>query len=284
MIETLKKIYTFRRLIGNTDDTDKIFVELGSQFETLKSNFESCKKSEMLIDAFETIMDVDGKDNPKGYKFPIIFRHKVNDSSKNPHIYSKISKSTPHDKDKEKQEQWVLDFIDQIHVERYKKLIEEIKKKKNNINIKENNSNPKQDVPKAVKTIKKEEDKKEIIDKKKEDVAIETDPDILSMINYNELCYQYLFRQYYSINDNDLLKMKYEISILQVMTKFREICQVFVKKIVNDLSARVFQSNNNTSNFIFFPMVFPVPKSLKKQEQAVFLYYLLGINFQVTWV
>jgi hypothetical protein len=288
MIETLKKIYALGMLSRNIDDTDRIFYELGKEFEKLKSLFDLLKKSEFQFDAFETIIEVDNKDNPKSYKCPVIFRNKLSDYSKNPHIYSKIVKSNNQDKVGEKQEQWIIDFIDNIHFDRYKRIMEEIRKKKNNINIKEavSPTKSKEGTKDVVKALKKEEEKKENSEKKKEEVTspIENDPDMLSIIYYNELCYQYLFKQYYNVNLDDILKMKYEFSILQVMTKFREICQVLVKKIINDLSARVFQSNTNTSNFIFFPMMFPVPKSLKKTEQATFLYYILGINFQVTWV
>src|SRR5690349_9970774 len=51
-IGTLKKIYAFGKLLGNTED--KIFQELGNQFEQIKHTFEISKKSEMQFDSFET--------------------------------------------------------------------------------------------------------------------------------------------------------------------------------------------------------------------------------------
>ena len=102
----------------------------------------------------------------------------------------------------------------------------------------------------------------------------------LQFIYYQELFYQNLFSQYY-VNNKTIEKMKLEFAILQCNSRFKEICQIFVKKIVLDLGSNLLAKPDI---FAFSPFVIPVPKSLKNKETASFLYNISGINFQLTWV
>ena len=75
--------------------------------------------------------------------------------------------------------------------------------------------------------------------------------------------------------------MKLEFAMYQCSSRFKEVCQIFVKKIVHDLGSKLLAKPDN---FVFSPFVIPVPKSLKNKETAAFLYNISGINFQLTWV
>ena len=74
--------------------------------------------------------------------------------------------------------------------------------------------------------------------------------------------------------------MKLEFAMLQCNSRFKEVCQIFVKKIVHDLGSKLL---SKPDIFAFSPFVIPVPKSLKNKESAVFLYNISGINFTLTW-
>lgn len=289
--DSFNKFYK-KKTGGNikVEEDERHFGIFCKEFDKIKEEFFKHYKDEIPYEFHETINEVEHKDNQKNFKYPVIIKQKLSDEKNktNPAFYSKLQTGKGlGDKQKskltDKKEFWVLEFYDASYFDRYKRIVDEIRRKKTSVNLKETNAVIKapEVIPKA-KLIKKDEEKKE--EKKKEENTIDADPDIFNMIHYNEICFQYLLKQYYSIppNNSEFMKMKYEFAILQLTTKFKEICQMMVKKIIHDLSAKVFQPSG--SSFAFFPMMFPVPKSLKKPEQAVFLYYIVGINFTLTWV
>lgn len=214
------------------------------------------------------------------YKFPLTIKQMTSKSKKN-----------INNNDNKKNE-WNIDFLYQNSYERYMKVYSDIKKFKDNISkeITINKTDPiKSQINNKQSIIEKKKDdeiKPQPEQPKKREEVADVDPDAVNQIYYNEMCYQYLFKQYYTMNstrsgNQNYFKQKYEFAILQVYTKFRELCQTLVKKVIFDLGARPF---SNTNNYSFFPMVLPIHKSLKKSEQAVFLYYIVGINIQLSWV
>jgi hypothetical protein len=331
-VKTLDKIYNPKKISSSNlklEEEEKDFALLTREFLDNFNYFQ--RKEEMPYDLCESLYDPDEKDNSKDWKFCVIIRQKNSDGkkTKEPNIYSIINKAADDKSsgDKAKENQWVFNLFEANFLERYKKLLEEIRKKKLGSNLREINHPKPAELPKnPPKPVKKEEDthKKDEKAKTKEENIPENDPEVVQMMYYNEICFQYLMKQYYmvcslgGVNKNSqqhtnqntygggpntsynmremrevlnvhlphstlqMQKMKYEFAILQLNTKFKEICQTLAKRIVADLYAKPFQQSNPSSYYLF-PIVFPYPTKLKKQEQAVFLYYIGGINFTLTW-
>ena len=76
-------------------------------------------------------------------------------------------------------------------------------------------------------------------------------------------------------------KLKLECSILYLYSKFIDICKLFVKKIILDLANKNLDNFSPTTTAI--PIVFPNIKVLMTENNGVLLYYITGINFQLTW-
>ena len=103
------------------------------------------------------------------------------------------------------------------------------------------------------------------------------DTDVIFFLYIYEYIYQYLLKNLFSLNSSSPNKKKFEMAILQINSRFKDLCTILVKKIIHDMSTKPISTNG------FFPLVFTAPKNLKKPETAVFIYYIHGINFHVTW-
>ena len=124
--------------------------------------------------------------------------------------------------------------------------------------------------------IKIEEKQQEPKLKKEEE---EKENDVVFLLYIHEYIYQVMLKNYFSIQSNSDLKKKFELAILQINSRFRDVCSILVRKIVQDLGQKTITNNSNA----FYPIVFTAPKNLKDSRNAVLIYYIHGINFHVTW-
>lgn len=284
--EALNRIYSSKNIkAGKLEQEEADFQQLCNLFVAIKHIVDPKKKEEIPFDQCEIIFDPEEKDKTTKFTCCAIVRQKVNSGgkSKEPTIYSKMNNEKTDKTDKNKP--WVIDFFNTVFSQRCSKIVDEIKRKKQGNFLRDTTVTQKppeiKNPPKVNK--KEEETAKKEKEVKKEEIVPENDPEIVQQMWYTEICFQYLLRQYYLVSSNNnhsVQKLKYEFAIIQLTTKFKEICSTLVKRIVSDLYAKPTQSNN--SGYIF-PMVFPYPTKLKKSDQAVFLYYINGINFTLTW-
>jgi hypothetical protein len=124
------------------------------------------------------------------------------------------------------------------------------------------------------KVIKEDKKPTETQVKKEEE---EKDVDVIFFLYIYEYIYQYMLKNYFSLQSTSPNKKKFEMAILQINSRFRDLCTIIVKKIIHDMGSKPITTNG------FIPIVFTAPRNFKKPEQAVFIYYIHGINFHVTW-
>ena len=122
---------------------------------------------------------------------------------------------------------------------------------------------------------KKEEKKQEPVKKEEEQKEI----DMVFFLYIYEHIYQVMLRNYFLIPNISNLKKKFELAILQINSKFRDVCSILVRKIVQDLGQKNITNNSNA----FYPIVFTTPKNLKDPKNGVLIYHIHGINFHVAW-
>ena len=288
---------------------DKDFLELSKEYLLIKDKTESFLKDSITLDNIEYQIITEPKQNPRKYMFCVILRSKATNKGKEAEA-SYFEKMNLNKGDQSKnsgdvKRPWVLEFRNQNYFEKFKSILDLIKKRKLLAKRESDHQNEEE--------ADKKHDKKNY-DKKKEKNVLnkdnnpdmkdsEQEPELIQQIYFMEMAYQYLIKQYFNIsnlikieksdkvNNNNpsklnnfqkqQAKLRLETAILNINYKFKEICQIFVKRIVHDLSSKPF--TNGKSVFYLIPMVFPVPSTLKTPSNALFLYYIVGINFQLTW-
>lgn len=281
------------------------FNELVKAYYYVKDILESPNakyiKDNIPFEELEYIPISDIKINKKKFSYCVSLKNKGNSSSDKmqPAIYDKLNLKQGIKNEKEEKidisstKEWIVEFRNQAYFERFKNIIDLIKKKKIKIQIELENRKEDEN---ATKQIKKQKDTKANLKNDAENnKELEQDPDIFHQIHYLEITYQYLLKQLFILNCNssDSLDtripqykrmqniMRIELAIFHINQKFKDICSVIVKKMIHDLGSKPFTEGSNS--FFLTPMVFPSIKLLKNPNHSVFLYYVVGLNFQLTW-
>jgi hypothetical protein len=252
--KNMEKIYDQKKFNPNQKNSN-----LEEEYENLRTIFESnpsyfIMKEEMRYDMLTYQDDNIEKENSKNWKHCIVIKEKSSDSGDKlrPASYDKIIQDNVGVKKKDVKKKtvvWVFDFLDNFYTERFKNLLKNINAKKTTTTTREV-SHPKLQEANKTSTVKvknkEEEQKKDTsLTKTKEETKPYVEPDILYLMMYNEVVYQYLLKSYYqvcSLEKNEEFQKKIEESKLDKNNLFFVI-------IFNNFAKGLGALDQGTANF-----------------------------------
>ena len=201
-MKTFDKIYNSKKPNPNSKNAhfEEEYDILRKEYNDNTSSFK--EKDRIPFDSLSYMHEGIEKENTKKWQHCILIKEKSSESGDRiiPASYQKIldENQTNKKKDtKKKNTLWVIGFLEDFYLERFKAIIESILKKKSNTNLREI-SHPKFQEPTVKITKNKDEEvQKKEISKPKDDNTPYVEPDTIYLMSYNEVAYQYLLKSYY---------------------------------------------------------------------------------------
>ena len=257
--------------------SSKEYSDILMKYLMISHNF-SLKASMPLNSSIISLIDPSSSENLKSFQCPV--KISEGSSEKKSHVMELVKEIDGSSKKKDKNKAnmvWIMDF-------HFVKLFEEVSNLKN-IFASERHHKAyirQVEVSKFNENHVKQLTELKSVEKKTENHQNKRLPDFFNSIVLQETFYQKALTDYnFAVDPEE--KLNAELFVQSIYKKFTKVCEILVKQIVLDLSSKPFSDGTNQGTNIF-PIVFPDPSILKKDNNGLFLYSMLGINIELTWV